>query len=88
MTLRHRRRAARWLWNIGLPAAVSVGYFRIAADRHYLTDVLASVGVGTAMWLTIPRLVFKGRPSGWAPRGRLTVARVASGSIVGITCVW
>jgi hypothetical protein len=88
MALRGQRRAATWLWAIGLPAAVSVGYFRIAADRHYLTDVLASVGVGTAMGLTIPRLVFKGRPSGWAPRGRVTVAPVASGSIVGITCVW
>jgi membrane-associated phospholipid phosphatase len=88
MTLRDHRRAARWLWGVGLPVAASVGYFRVAADRHYLTDVLASAGVGTVMGLVVPRLVFKARPAGSSSGARVTVAPMISGSLVGVSYAW
>lgn len=31
---------------VTMPLAASTGYFRIAANRHWLTDVLAGAGVG------------------------------------------
>jgi membrane-associated phospholipid phosphatase len=86
-SLRRYRRAA-WVWGVGLPTAAAVGYFRIAADRHYLTDVLASAGVGTAMGLIVPRLVFTGRPSGSGAGARVTVQPLISGSLLGVSCTW
>jgi membrane-associated phospholipid phosphatase len=87
-TLRGRRRAAGWIWGIGLPAAAAVGYFRIAGDRHYLTDVLASAGIGTAMGLLVPRVVFKVRPPGSPAGAWVTVAPSISGSLIGVSCAW
>ncbi len=43
-----------------MPLAVSVPYFRMAADRHYLTDVLVGAAVGTAVGIGVP-LAFHGR---------------------------
>lgn len=50
-------RSAPWVWAIGMTVATAVGYTRIAADQHYLTDVLvgaavgAGIGVGMPLWL-------------------------------------
>jgi membrane-associated phospholipid phosphatase len=43
-----------------MPLAGLVGYFRIAADRHYLTDVLTGALLGTGMGILLPWL-FHGR---------------------------
>jgi membrane-associated phospholipid phosphatase len=83
-----RYRHAAWVWGVGLPTAAAVGYFRIAADRHYLTDVLASAGVGTAMGLIVPRLVFTGRTAGSGASARMTVQPVISRSLLGVSCTW
>lgn len=51
----HARGAKAWF---GLPLfglAVLVGYLRIAADQHYLTDVLAGLGIGTALGFAAAR---------------------------------
>lgn len=50
-------RSAPWVWAIGMTLATAVGYTRMAADQHYLTDVLvgaavgAGIGVGMPLWL-------------------------------------
>jgi membrane-associated phospholipid phosphatase len=50
-------RSAPWVWAVGMTLATAVGWARIASDRHYLTDVLASaatgagIGVGLPLWL-------------------------------------
>lgn len=57
--LRGYRRA--WLlWALGVPAASGVALLRMAADKHYATDVLIGAAVGTAMGIAVPRL-FHGR---------------------------
>jgi membrane-associated phospholipid phosphatase len=53
-------RAAPWVWGMGLPLAAASGYFRIAADRHYLTDVLTGALLGSAVGVLVPWL-FHGR---------------------------
>jgi membrane-associated phospholipid phosphatase len=40
----------------GLPLAGSVGWLRMAAGRHYLTDVLTGALVGTAVGVALPLL--------------------------------
>jgi membrane-associated phospholipid phosphatase len=37
----------------------ATGYLRIAADRHYATDVLAGAAVGTGVGLGWPLLVLR-----------------------------
>ena len=42
---------------VGLAAAAAVGYFRVAADQHYLTDVLAGAAVGGLVGFAVPWLL-------------------------------
>ena len=52
-------RGYRWapaLWAVGLPMAAFVGYLRIAADKHYFTDVMTGALLGSAFGVAIPML--------------------------------
>ncbi|HEY3384116.1 MAG TPA: phosphatase PAP2 family protein [Vicinamibacterales bacterium] len=51
-----RGRPTGWLWIAGVPLAAATAYFRVSADRHYLTDVIAGAGVGVAVGYGIPAL--------------------------------
>lgn len=56
---------ARWrgsriepvIWTTGLTFSVATAYFRIAADKHYATDVIAGCALGTLAGMTVPRLM-------------------------------
>jgi membrane-associated phospholipid phosphatase len=53
-------RAYRWApltWIAGGALATTTGYLRIAADKHWLTDVVTGMVVGTAVGVLVP-LVF------------------------------
>jgi membrane-associated phospholipid phosphatase len=54
----HRRHYAgeAAVWAGGYALAALSGYLRIAADKHYLTDVLTGAGIGVAGGLFIPQL--------------------------------
>jgi membrane-associated phospholipid phosphatase len=57
-------REAWVLWAAGLPLAAATGYLRMAADRHYLSDVLAGAGAGALFGILVPRLLHSpGAPS-------------------------
>ena len=45
------------LWVSGLSLAAVTAYFRIAGDKHYLSDVVTGSAVGVVSGLTIPRLM-------------------------------
>jgi membrane-associated phospholipid phosphatase len=50
-------RRYRWapvMWVTGMALAATSGYLRIAADRHYATDVLAGAVVGSAIGFGVP----------------------------------
>ena len=53
---RHHERAAPWIWAGGMTLATATGYFRIAADRHWSSDVLAGAAVGVACGWLVPKL--------------------------------
>jgi membrane-associated phospholipid phosphatase len=42
-----------------LTLAAATGYLRIAADRHYFTDVLAGAALGAGAGLTVPYLMHR-----------------------------
>jgi membrane-associated phospholipid phosphatase len=46
-----------YIWGAGLALSISTEYLRIAADRHYLSDVLVGGFVGVGAGLLIPRLM-------------------------------
>ncbi len=47
---------APWLLRVGLPLAALTAYFRVASDKHYLTDVVAGAGVGSVVGFGLPYL--------------------------------
>jgi membrane-associated phospholipid phosphatase len=47
---------APYLWVIGMTMAALTGYLRIAADRHYLSDVLVGAAVGSLVGWVVPWL--------------------------------
>jgi len=47
---------APWIAVAGGAVAVTTGMLRIAADRHYLSDVLAGLALGTAVGILVPVL--------------------------------
>jgi membrane-associated phospholipid phosphatase len=49
-------RLAPVVWGAGLSMAASVGYLRIAADKHYFSDVLTAAIVGSIVGVGVPLL--------------------------------
>ena len=52
-------RGYRWapaVWGMGESLAAATGYLRIAADRHWLTDVLVGLAVGVGVGIAVPLL--------------------------------
>jgi membrane-associated phospholipid phosphatase len=44
--------ASGWRYSVGVPIAIGAGYFRMAAGKHYATDVAAGAGMGLlAQWV-------------------------------------
>ncbi len=58
--------AAPIVWGAGLTMAAASGYLRIAADKHYLTDVLTGMVVGSLVGVGVP-IIFHGRRPDDAP---------------------
>jgi membrane-associated phospholipid phosphatase len=57
-------RAAPAVWASSLAFATTTGYLRIAADKHYFTDVLTGAVLGSAVGFAIPFLFHRAADSG------------------------
>jgi membrane-associated phospholipid phosphatase len=55
-------RLAPLLWGTGLTLASSVGYLRIAADKHYFSDVVIGAIVGSLVGVGLPVLFHSPKP--------------------------
>lgn len=49
-------KTAPYIWGGGLVLAFATGYFRIAADAHYFTDVLSGAVIGAGIGIAVPLL--------------------------------
>ena len=56
-------RLAPMVWAVGLTGAAAVAYLRIAADKHYLSDVLTAVVVGSLVGVGVPILFHSAKSS-------------------------
>lgn len=59
-------RLAPLVWIAGGLLGLTTGYLRMAADRHYFTDVVAGAALGTGVGIAVP-LVFHRPVEGEAP---------------------
>lgn len=78
-SLRHYR-GAGWVWAAGMSAATLTGYLRIAADKHYLTDVLSAAVVSSAIGVSVP--YFFHRPVRFLVPIRPSIAPVQGGALL------
>lgn len=48
-----------WLSAAGFTSATAISYLRMAADRHWLTDVVAGAALGTGIGIAVPLLLHR-----------------------------
>jgi membrane-associated phospholipid phosphatase len=65
---------APWVLGLGLAAASFTAYLRMAADKHYLSDVLVSAGVGSLVGWAVPYLFHRPGRNGAPQAGDLMPA--------------
>ena len=75
-------RLAPVVWATSLPWAAVTGYLRIAADRHYLTDVLTGALIGSAVGFLVP-FVFHRAPASTPDAADPARASGAAGAVGG-----
>jgi len=78
-TLR-RYRWARAIWIAGGVIGAATAYLRIAADQHYLTDVLTGALMGTAVGVGVPVLFHRPSAGGVDAAGTFTLAPTTGGA--------
>jgi len=80
-------RGYRWapaVWASGLTIAAATGYLRIAADRHYFTDVMLGAVTGSAIGFAVPYLLHSGGSNVPAVSGGLGT----SGGALSLAWAW
>ncbi len=66
-----------YVWAVGLPIAGFVAYSRIAAKKHYLSDVLIGSAAGAAVGFAVPYFLHRVKPSD--PKTTLAVSPGSNG---------
>ncbi len=80
-------RLAPLVWGTGMAIAATTGYLSIAADRHYLTDVIAGAVLGSAFGVGIPYLFHRPKEEG-SSRISLSAAPLDGGGVLSVSGVW
>ena len=65
---------APWVLGVGLAAASFTAYLRMAADKHYLSDILVGAGVGSLIGWAVPYLFHRPGKKGPPQAGDLLPA--------------
>ncbi len=67
------------VWGVGLPIAAFVGYGRIAAKKHYLTDVMLGAAIGSGIGFAVPYFLHRPKALGG---GWITLAPSTNGAAI------
>jgi membrane-associated phospholipid phosphatase len=82
-------RLAPAIWASGIMLATVSGYLRIAADKHYLSDVLTGALLGSAMGVAIPLLLHPRRTESDSLRvASLSATPLQGGALVRMSGMW
>lgn len=71
------------IWGTGLAVAATTGYLRMAADKHYFTDVLGGAVLGSAFGFAVPYIFH--RPKSKPLPVALSVTPTNGGTMFGIS---
>lgn len=63
-------------WGVGMGLAAMVAYMRVAADKHYFTDVLFGACIGTVAGILVPRILHPSIEGTATSREKLSQASV------------
>jgi membrane-associated phospholipid phosphatase len=55
----HGYRTAPYVWGAGMTLAAFTGYLRMAADKHYASDVIVGAAIGSLVGWAVPYLHYK-----------------------------
>ena len=81
-------RLAPLVWVTGMMIGVATAYTRMAADRHYFTDVLAGAAIGTVVGGGVPLLFHRpvdaAGTTSWLQRTRLVATPLPRGQMLGV----
>lgn len=84
-------RLAPLVWTTGAAISLSTGYLRLAADKHYLSDVVTGTVIGAAVGFFVPYLFHGPRPA-LDPAARPETGKAASAlsspPLVSISGTW
>ncbi len=78
---------APWIWGAGLAVAATTGYLRLAADKHYMTDVIAGAAIGSAVGFALPYLFHRPKESG-SDKLLLTATPSSGGGMLAVSGRW
>jgi len=53
----HGYRHAPWVWGTGMALAAFTGYLRMAADKHYASDIIVGALIGSLVGWAVPYLL-------------------------------
>ncbi len=71
-------RLAPLVWTTGVVLTLSTGYLRLAADKHYLSDVVTGTMIGSAVGFFVPYLFHGPHPASDAASSSPTTREAAS----------
>ena len=80
-------RLAPLVWAAGLMLGAATAYTRMAADRHYFTDVLAGAAIGTVVGGGVPLLFHRpreGRSASWLDGATFMATPTPQGPRIGV----
>jgi membrane-associated phospholipid phosphatase len=72
------------VWATLVPIALATGYFRIAADRHWTTDVVTGWFTGAAIGFVVPYFFHRRHGAPVTP----AVAHTSTSTTVGVALTW
>jgi membrane-associated phospholipid phosphatase len=78
---------APWIWGTGLAIAGTTAYLRVAADKHYLTDVIAGAVLGSAVGFVLPYLFHRPK-NGRTERMTLSALPAEGGGFLSVSGSW
>jgi membrane-associated phospholipid phosphatase len=79
-------RGAGYLWATGLTLATATAYFRVAANQHYVTDVISGAVAGSTFGFLFPYLLH--RPVLYRSPVLPSVTPTAGGAVLAFSGTW
>jgi hypothetical protein len=85
-----KHRLAPLMWIAGLSFATTGAYLRIAADRHYATDVLTGAAVGSVIGFSVPYFAHRPIHDEQASIGQLRISAlpIERGQVLVLSGLW